>query len=140
MNKNTSTLGCVSQEADFQISLSRSILTSRLAFKMTLETIYIYTHMSRDSSVGIATDQGLDDRMIGVRFPEELEIFVFATASTPAVGPIQPPIQWVPGALSLDVKRPAREANHSHPSNAEVKECVELYFHFPIRLHGVALS
>jgi hypothetical protein len=24
---------------------------------------------SRDSSVGIATDYGLDDRMIGVRFP-----------------------------------------------------------------------
>jgi hypothetical protein len=27
--------------------------------------------MSRDSSVGIATDYGLDDRMIGVRFPAE---------------------------------------------------------------------
>jgi hypothetical protein len=25
--------------------------------------------MSRDSSVGIATDYGLDDRMIGFRFP-----------------------------------------------------------------------
>jgi hypothetical protein len=38
-------------------------------------------------------------------------------------------IQWVPGALSLGVKRPGREADHSPPSSAEVKECVELYLH-----------
>jgi hypothetical protein len=31
--------------------------------------------MSRDSSVGIATDYGLDDRMIGVRFPVGAENF-----------------------------------------------------------------
>jgi hypothetical protein len=33
-----------------------------------------------------------------------------------------PPIQWVPGALSLGVKRPGREVDHSPPSSAEVKE------------------
>jgi hypothetical protein len=38
------------------------------------------------------------------------------------VGPTQPPIQWVPGALSLGVKRPEREADHTPPSSAEVKE------------------
>jgi hypothetical protein len=27
------------------------------------------------------------------------------------------------------VKRPGHEADHSHPSSAEVKECVELYIH-----------
>jgi hypothetical protein len=48
-----------------------------------------------------------------------------------ALGPTQPPIQWVPGALSLGVKRPGREADHSPPSSAEVKEWVELYLHFP---------
>jgi hypothetical protein len=41
----------------------------------------------------------------------------------------QPPIQWVPGALSLGVKRPECEADPSPPSSAEVKECVELYSH-----------
>jgi hypothetical protein len=46
-------------------------------------------------------------------------------------GATQPPIQWVPGALSLGVKRPGREADHSPPSSAEVKEWVELYLHFP---------
>jgi len=37
-------------------------------------------------------------------------------------------------------KRPGREADHSHPTNAEVKECLELYLHFQIRLHGVVSS
>jgi hypothetical protein len=42
-----------------------------------------------------------------------------------------PPIQWVPGALSLGVNRPGREAGHSPPSSAEVKERVELSFPIP---------
>jgi hypothetical protein len=47
---------------------------------------------------------------------------VITTASSPALGPNQPSIQWVPGALSVGVKRPGREADHSRPpSNAEVK-------------------
>jgi hypothetical protein len=60
--------------------------------------------------------------------------------SKPALGPTQPPIQWVPGALSLEIKRPGRETDHSPPSGAKVKECVELYLHSPIRLHGVVLA
>jgi hypothetical protein len=47
-----------------------------------------------------------------------------------ALEPTQPPIQWVPGAFSLGIKRPGREADHSPPSSAEVKEWVELYLHF----------
>jgi hypothetical protein len=41
-----------------------------------------------------------------------------STASRPALGPIQPPIQWV---LSPAVKRQGREADHSPPSSAKVK-------------------
>jgi hypothetical protein len=52
----------------------------------------------------------------------------------------QLPIQWVLVALSLGVKRPGREADHSDPSSAEVKECVDLSLHSPIRLDGVVLS
>jgi hypothetical protein len=48
-------------------------------------------------------------------------IFLFSTASRPALGPTQPTIQWVPGAISLGVKRPGCEADHSPPSSAEVK-------------------
>jgi hypothetical protein len=41
----------------------------------------------------------------------------------------QPPIQWEPGALSVVVKWPVREADHSTLSSAEFKECVGLYLH-----------
>jgi hypothetical protein len=51
--------------------------------------------------------------------------------SRPALRPTQPPVQWVQGALSLEVKGPGREADHSPPSSAEVKECVELYLQYP---------
>jgi hypothetical protein len=33
--------------------------------------------------------------------------------------------------LSLGIMRPGREADHSPPFSAEVKECVELYLHSP---------
>jgi hypothetical protein len=31
------------------------------------------------------------------------------------------------------------EDDHSPPSSAEIKECVEIYLHSPIHLHGVVL-
>jgi hypothetical protein len=79
--------------------------------------------------------------MIGVRFPERgLGIFLFDIASRPALGLTQPSNQWVLGALSLGIKWPGHESGHSPPSRADVKECMELYLHSPIRLHGVVLS
>jgi hypothetical protein len=74
---------------------------------------------NRDSSVCIALGYGLDVRGPRVRFTADGN-FLFTTASTTALGPTQPPIQWVPGALSVKVKRPGREADHSPPSSAEV--------------------
>jgi hypothetical protein len=56
---------------------------------------------------------------------------LFTTASRTALGPTQPPVQWVPGALSWVVKRPGREADHSPPSSAEVSECADLYLYAP---------
>jgi hypothetical protein len=40
------------------------------------------------------------------RFPGRGKVFLFSTASRPALGPKQPAIQRVPGALSAGVKRP----------------------------------
>jgi hypothetical protein len=60
-----------------------------------------------------------------------LGIFLFTTTSRMDLRPTQPPIQWVPGALSLRVKQPGREADHLPPSSAEVKEGVEIYLKSP---------
>jgi hypothetical protein len=96
--------------------------------------------LSWDSSVSTATGYGLDDLLIEVRFPAEDANSFLDTISRPALGATQPPISWVPAALSLGVKRPECEADHVPPPSAEVKECVELYIYSPIRLHGVVLS
>jgi hypothetical protein len=50
-----------------------------------------------------------------------LGIFLFNAASRTALGPTQPPILRPPEALSLEVRRTEREADHSPPSSAEVK-------------------
>jgi hypothetical protein len=79
-----------------------------------------YERSSRDSAVGIATGYGLDDRGVGVRVLLGQD-FHFSMASRPALGPTQPPIQWVPGTLSPGEMRPGREADHSPLTSAEVK-------------------
>jgi hypothetical protein len=78
--------------------------------------------------------------VLGFDFPLELGIFLFTAVSRTALEPIQPPIQWIPGALSLGVKRPGREAEHSPPSSVEVNNTWSYTFTPPIRRHGVLLS
>jgi hypothetical protein len=67
--------------------------------------------------------------VLGFDSRRELGIFLFTIASRPALGPTQPPIQWVLGALSPGVKQPGLQAHHLPPSSSEAKECVELYLH-----------
>jgi hypothetical protein len=86
----------------------------------------------------IALGYGLDDR--GFESRQGLEIFIFTTVSRPVLGRTQPPIQWVLGALSLGVKLPGREADHSPSSSAEVKNERSYTSTPPLRLHGVVLS
>jgi hypothetical protein len=73
---------------------------------------------SRNSSVVIATRYGLDGPDL---IPSKGKIFLFSTAYRPILGPTQPPIQWVRGALSHGVNRQGREADQLPPSSAEVK-------------------
>jgi hypothetical protein len=95
--------------------------SSFLSLLWFIQVVCTYTCCPRYS--GIPLGYGLDDR--GFESRQGLGIVLFSTASRPALGPTQPPIQWVPGALSMGVKRQAREADHSPPSNAGVKRMRE---------------
>jgi hypothetical protein len=66
---------------------------------------------------GIALDYRLDER--GFETRQGLGIFLFTTASRPVLGPTPPLIQWVAEVLSLEIKKPRREAYHSPPSSPE---------------------
>jgi hypothetical protein len=70
-------------------------------------------------SAGIVTGYRLDGP--GFDSGQGQEIFLFSIESRPALGHTQPSIQWVSGALSLGAKWLRREADHSPPSSAEVK-------------------
>jgi hypothetical protein len=61
-------------------------------------------------------------RVLGFDSQQGLGIVLFTTVSRMVQRSTQPPIQWVPGALSLGVKQLGHEADHSPPSSAEVKE------------------
>jgi hypothetical protein len=68
-------------------------------------------------------DWTAEDRfVVGIR-----HFFLFSTASRPAQGLTQPPIQWVPGALCPVTRRPECEADHSFLFRAEVHNCSCFY-------------
>jgi hypothetical protein len=96
--------------------------------------------MSRGISVGIALGYGLDYRGSRVRFPARAGNF--SLHHRVQNGSVAHPASYPMGKKGSfpGVKRPGREAGHSPQSSAEIKVCIELYLHSPIRLHGVVLS
>jgi hypothetical protein len=104
---------------------------------LVLFLYFLYLHRREPGYLSaIVLGCGLDDRRFETR--QWLGIFLFTTVPRPALGPTQPPIQWVPGALSLGVQRPERETDHS--SSAEVKNAWTYTSTPPIRLHVVVLE
>jgi hypothetical protein len=103
--------------------ISPTILRILNIMRLCFELYFIYLcFRSRYSSglragrSGLASRQGQD--------------FLFSTASKSTLGPPQPPIQWLPGALS-----PGREDDHSPPLSAEVNNGGAIP-PLPIHLHG----
>jgi hypothetical protein len=66
--------------------------TTRLGLKIIHLTCVQFELVDRDSTVGIATCYGLDGSGTESRWGGD-----FLYPSIPALGPTQPPIQWVPG-------------------------------------------
>jgi hypothetical protein len=72
--------------------------------------------------------------------PSGIKNFLFFTSSRPALRPNQPPMEWVQGFLSPEVKQQGREADHSPPNSAEVKNMWIYTATPPIRHLGVVLN
>jgi hypothetical protein len=90
-------------------------------------------------SVGIALGCGLNDRGSRVRFPAGAGTFSLHHRVQNGSG--AHPASYPMGTTgSFPGVKAAGSSDHSPPSSAEVIECVELYLHSPIRLHGVVLS
>jgi hypothetical protein len=104
-------------QTSFNFSSPRLVCYNLFCYSVVF--LYFYTLLPIFYKI-VPLGYGLGDRGFASR--QWLGIFLFTTASRPALGPTQPPVQWAPGALSLGVKRPVREADHSPPSSAEVKE------------------
>jgi hypothetical protein len=83
---------------------------------------YCLSKGSRDSSVGIATDYGLDDRGVGVQVSVESRIF-----SSPRRPPSYPMSNGDP---FTGVKQKGCEADHSPPASVEVKK-IRMYTSTP---------
>jgi hypothetical protein len=90
------------------------------------------------SNFSIATGYGRDKKGQSSS-PAGVKNVLFSTSSRSDPGLTRPPFQWIPGAFTPGVKRPAHEADHSPPTSAEVKKNVDLHIHFHI-LHSVVLN
>jgi hypothetical protein len=95
---------------------------------------------SRDSAVGIATGYVLDGRGDRVRVPGGARFFPSFMSSIPVPGLTQPPIQWVPEALSPGSEAATAWSWPLTSSYCRGQEYVDLYIHFHIRLHGLLVN
>jgi hypothetical protein len=113
------------------------------------ELIYLTTHFVHvkcidcsekgsepGSSVSIKSRYMLGDR--GSILGRGERIFPLASVSRPALAPIQPPVQWVPGVLSPGLKRGRGVTLKTHPHLQPMSRMSRSYIVSPPkRLRGV---
>jgi hypothetical protein len=102
------------------INISTTIITNTFT-SITSRTTTITTR-SRDSAISVESGYVLENRGVGVRVLVWSRISSSPSRSDRFWNPPEPPIQWAPGTLSPEVKRPGREDDHSLPTNAKVKK------------------
>jgi hypothetical protein len=89
--------------------------------------------MSSSQSVLRTGRSGFDSR-------QEHEISLYSTESRQILRPTQLPIQWVPGALSPEINRSWRDADHYSPHLIPRSRMVEPHLRSPTSFHGAVLN
>jgi hypothetical protein len=97
-----------------------------------------YEHRARIAQSALGLGYGVDDQS-SIPSRGNDGTFLFTSRSRLALEPTQPPIQSVLRALFLVVKWPGHEADHSHPSSAEVKNAWSYTSTTPVH-HGMVLN
>jgi hypothetical protein len=107
------------------VSLSVSVLT---VSKCQADATITYVRCNGNRTVILPSDQcsTFTQSLKGIEctpslLPQCLQVCFPCLIFSDTLGPTHPPIQWVQVALSLWVKRLRREADHSPPSSAAVK-------------------
>jgi hypothetical protein len=96
---------------------------------------------SWNSSDDMAIGYKLDSRGTGVPFLTGESDLLLLHSIRMALGPTQPPAQRVTWKLSPELKRPEHNGDRPLTSiQCRGYECVQLYLHSSIRLHGVVLN
>jgi hypothetical protein len=90
------------------------------AYIVNISSSFLGRTRSRGTSIGIAAGYGLDGQGSITGRGKGL----FSPLQSPHLlcGPTEPLIRWVPRAISPELKRPRREADHSPPFNTQVKK------------------
>jgi hypothetical protein len=60
--------------------------------------------------------------MAVVQLLKGVKITLHSKTSRSVLEPIYPPVEWALGTISLGLRRPGREVNHSPPCSTEVKK------------------
>jgi hypothetical protein len=98
--------------------------------------LFLSLVISRDSVVGIATGNGLDDRGVGVRVPVGSRIFSSPRRPDRLLGPPTSYPMGTGGSFPGD----KAAGPWSWPLTSRGQENVDLYIHSLIRLHDIVLN
>jgi hypothetical protein len=111
----------VFMEVEIKIVFLRVTTLCKTLHGVINHVLLLFWHIKLHSSVGMARSYWLDGRGIGVWVPVGSGIVILHVVQTGSgVHPTSYPMGT--GGSFPEVKRPAREADHSPPTSAEVKK------------------
>jgi len=82
-----------------KLTIVSQMFLFKVVFTLFLPIFVLHTNRSKDSSISVVTR--LQAGWPSINSWQRQQFFLFTIMSRPALEPTQPPIQWIPGAISL---------------------------------------